>query len=58
MTTEQMNGIIRHILSGVGAYLVAIGKLDPEQTELWIGAIMAIVAVVWSYRAKRPVPVE
>lgn len=55
MSKEQINGIIRHIVGGIGAYLVGRGKLDPEQVELWIGLVMAALAVFWSYQAKKPV---
>lgn len=55
MNKEQINGIVRHIVGGIGAYLVGRGKLDPEQVELYVGLALAALAVFWSYQAKKPV---
>lgn len=48
MNTEITAGIIRHILSGVGAYLVSRGFVDNAAMESILGGIMALYAVVWS----------
>ena len=53
MNSEQINGIVRHLIGGIGAYLVGLGKLDPAQVELYVGLGMAILAVIWSYTAKK-----
>lgn len=58
MNAEQINGIVRHILGGIGAYLVGRGKLDPAQVELYVGLALAALAVFWSYQAKKPVDVK
>lgn len=55
MNKEQINGIVRHIVGAIGAYLVGRGKLEPEQIEVWVGFAMAALAVFWSYQAKKPV---
>jgi hypothetical protein len=58
MNRQQIEGIVRHIVGGIGAYLVGRGKLDPEQVELWVGLALAALAVFWSYQAKKPVQLK
>ena len=58
MNREQINGIVRHLVGAIGVYLVSRGKLDPEQIEVWAGFVMAALAVIWSYRSKKPVDLK
>lgn len=49
---EKVLGLVRHILSGVGAILVAKGYIEDSLLQEAIGGIMAIVAVGWSIGSK------
>ena len=46
-----LNGIVRHLLTAAGGALVARGSL--AESELAIGAIIALAGVIWSAFAKR-----
>lgn len=57
---QQTQGIIRHILSALGALLIAFGWLDVEAvsegTELvliGIGFVTETIAFYWSYISKK-----
>lgn len=49
--------ILRHILSGVGAFLVSKGFLIESQvanfTEIVIGAVLGLLALAWSFFSKK-----
>ncbi len=51
MNREQILGIIRHILSGVGSAFVIKGYIDAGSVEIVAGAIVAIAGVAWSILA-------
>lgn len=46
-------GIIRHVLTAVGGYLVAKGWVDESTLPEVIGAIITIGGVVWSIFQKK-----
>jgi len=48
---KQILGIIRHLLTFGGGYLVAQDWLDAELMPELIGAIMTIIGGVWSMKA-------
>jgi hypothetical protein len=48
-----LNGLVRHILTAGGGYLVAKGMIDEGGMETVIGAIIALAGVVWSALAKK-----
>jgi len=48
MNWEMVGGLVRHILTFGGGYLVTSGLLDAAQLETTIGAIIAVGGVVWS----------
>ena len=55
----KLEGQIRHALSGVGLLLIAAGAMTPDEaagiTEAAMaaaGAVMALWALVWSWRSK------
>jgi hypothetical protein len=61
MTNEQIKGLIRHALGIVGAILVTVGIITPEETAgaveavmIVAGSLMDLLALVWSFRAKIP----
>ena len=50
---EQVAGLLRHLLTFGGGWMVANGWVD-EQTMLEVvGAVLTIVGVVWSFMAKK-----
>lgn len=57
MSQEQIAGIVRHFLSGIGAVLAAKGVVDESGVQLLIGAGVAVVGVIWSFVSKKK-PVE
>tara|TARA_R100000808_G_scaffold18764_1_gene41034 strand:+ start:93 stop:308 length:216 start_codon:yes stop_codon:yes gene_type:complete len=48
-----LNGVVRHILTAGGGFLVSKGAVTDGQLEVAIGAIIAIAGVVWSALAKK-----
>ena len=48
-----LNGIARHILTAAGGALVARGTIAESELELAVGAIIALVGIIWSAFAKR-----
>jgi|TARA_R100001244_G_scaffold928_2_gene1631 hypothetical protein len=48
-----LNGLVRHILTAGGGYLVAKGMIDEGGMETVVGAIIALAGVVWSALAKK-----
>ena len=59
MNQNQITSLVRSILLGVGASLVASGKLTDASLQEIVGGILALAAVVWSqlHHAENP-PVE
>lgn len=45
---ETILGLVRHALTFGGGYLVAKGYLDDASVNELVGAITAIVGIVWS----------
>lgn len=45
---EQILGIIRHILTFGGGWLVASGALDEVTVANGVGALVTIIGIVWS----------
>ena len=50
---ETIAGIIRHLLTIGGGFLVAKGTIDSGQAELAAGAFTSIIGIIWSVMAKR-----
>ena len=49
---EQVMGIIRHVITFAGGYLVSRGKLSPTDAETIAGIVASIAGVAWSFLAK------
>lgn len=45
---DKTLGIIRHSLSFIGGILVTEGYITDQQSNLLVGALTTIIAVVWS----------
>lgn len=53
MTKEQLLGVLRHVLTSVGVYLVAKGLAGESVIEEGIGAALTLVSVAWSVLSKK-----
>lgn len=53
MNTDQIQSIIRTLLTSGGAYLVTKGIINNGQLQEIIGAILALGSVAWSLWQKR-----
>lgn len=53
MSAEQIQGIVRHVLSGLGVYLTSTGLADDATVQAGIGAVLTLVGVAWSFLVKR-----
>lgn len=49
MNKTQILGLVRHILTGVGGYLVGRGIIDQSTMLEVVGGVVALVGVVWSF---------
>lgn len=45
---DTIMGLVRHILTFGGGFVVAQGHIDITQLETAIGAIVTLVGLVWS----------
>ena len=52
LTFERVGGLIRHVLTTLGGYLVGKGYLDETTMMELVGAAMTILGVVWSWSSK------
>ena len=56
MNMEAVLGVVRHILTFGGGFLVAKGWLDADTLTQAVAAIASLVGVVWSVIAKKNAP--
>ena len=52
MNIEVILGLVRHLLTLVGGYYVASGKLDPANASTIVGAVTSLVGAGWSIKHK------
>lgn len=59
MNAEMLAGQIRHILGGIGVFLIATNNATPDEVASWTeagmglaGAGMTLGAMIWSALAK------
>lgn len=50
---DTISGIIRAVLAALGGILVTKGYLDDATLQTLIGALLPLIAVVWSIIAKQ-----
>ena len=53
MNVQEVMGVVRAVLSGVGGILVTKGFLGSSDVEIVVGAVVSVVTVVWSVLQKR-----
>jgi hypothetical protein len=56
MNMESILGVVRHILTFGGGFLVAKGWLDADTLTQAVAALASLVGVVWSVIAKKNAP--
>ena len=56
MNWETIAGVIRHVLTFGGGYVVAKGWADDATVQQGIAGIVAIGTVIWSAAAKKKTP--
>lgn len=54
MTSDQIGGIIRAVLSAVGGYVVGKGLIDSETMLAITGAVVTIATAIWSWHTNKP----
>lgn len=52
MTFEMVAGLIRHLLTFGGGYLVTKGYFDDATMQSVVGAAMTLIGAAWSIWAK------
>lgn len=53
MSFEVITLLIRHILGFAASYLVTVGFLQQTDTEKFIGAVLFLVTLIWSFFNKK-----
>lgn len=53
MNKEQVLGLLRHVLTFAGGYIVTKGLIDESLYTELIGGVMALVGTVWSIVSKK-----
>jgi len=54
--TPKVQGQVRHILSAIGAVVAQNGYASADKVELWIGVVMALMGLGWSWFAPEKAP--
>jgi len=53
MNFEMIAGLIRHILTFGGGFLVTGGYVADSDVQTGVGAIVTLVGIAWSFWAKK-----
>ena len=53
MNKEQVQGIVRHVLTFIGGILISKGYIDESSLSEVIGASMTLAGVFWSIYLKK-----
>ena len=53
MTKEQIQGIVRHVLTFVGGILVLQGVVEESLINELIGGVVALAGTLWSVFSKK-----
>ena len=52
LSREQIEGLVRHILTGIGGVLLTLGLLEEAILMDIIGVSTTIIGIIWSLRNK------
>jgi hypothetical protein len=55
---DKVKGLLRHVLTFLGGYLVTQGIVDEAVLSEVVGAVITITGFVWSWLDKQPTEVE
>jgi hypothetical protein len=55
MNKEQILGIVRHVLTFIGGFLITKGLIDETIVTEVIGGVSTLIGAVWSFIAKKPI---
>jgi hypothetical protein len=53
MTSDQISGIIRALVSAIGGYFIGKGVVDADTVSSLGGALATIATAVWSFQSKK-----
>lgn len=53
MNSAVIFGLVRHVLTLAGGYLVAKGHLDTASVETIVGALITLLGAGWSITSKK-----
>jgi hypothetical protein len=53
MNKDTVLGIVRHVLTFGGGFLITKGVADAGEVTELVGALAAVIGVVWSILSKR-----
>lgn len=53
MTADQVGGIVRAILAGIGGYFVSKGVIDESTVTTIVGGLATVITAVWSVWSKK-----
>ena len=56
MNKDTVLGIVRHVLTFGGGFLITKGVADAGEVTELVGALAAVIGVVWSILSKRSKP--
>jgi len=54
ITLEMVLSIVRQLLTFLGSYLITKAVITPDAEQTAIGAILALISVIWGIAAKHP----
>ena len=52
LSQEQVNGVIRHVMTGVGSILIMKGTVDEATWVVVTGSILGVAGILWSVFSK------
>ena len=50
---EKITGLVRHILTFLGGYLITQGIIDEATLQEVVGAIITLGGFIWSWTSKK-----
>lgn len=53
MNGEQIGGVVRHVLTFAGGWLVTKGYVDEQTMQSAVGAVVTLIGLGWSYFVKK-----
>ena len=57
MNKDIITGIIRHLLTSTGGVLVTKGVITSATLDTGVGAVLTLIGLFWSIKAKNTKPV-